>query len=145
MFEQDKNVNLNVSYFGFGCDGSEVLTWGERGARFSVESARAEVLRRGAGPSKKHPATKWHIIHAVNILSFQITTSQILVIIFIPNFVQKAKRSYQKDVTTFKEARDSNANALVAQENGQGTANGSAFSGGEIGFFAFISTCCGYT
>ncbi|KAK3024531.1 hypothetical protein RJ639_043723 [Escallonia herrerae] len=35
---------------------------------------------------------------------------------------KKAKHSYQKDISTFQEARESNANALVAQEDGQGTA-----------------------
>ncbi|XP_059647756.1 zinc finger protein ZOP1 [Cornus florida] len=43
----------------------------------------------------------------------------------------KAKRSYQKDMATFKESRDSNAHALVAQENGQGTSKGSTIPGGE--------------
>ncbi|KAK3025619.1 hypothetical protein RJ639_042117 [Escallonia herrerae] len=36
--------------------------------------------------------------------------------------IEKAKHSYQKDISTFQEARESNANALVAQEDGQGTA-----------------------
>ncbi|KAA8545915.1 hypothetical protein F0562_020634 [Nyssa sinensis] len=43
----------------------------------------------------------------------------------------KAKRSYQKDVATFQEARESNAHALIAQEDGRGTAKGSVISGGE--------------
>ncbi|GMP39899.1 hypothetical protein CsSME_00010562 [Camellia sinensis var. sinensis] len=34
---------------------------------------------------------------------------------------KKANRSYQKDILAFREARDSNANALVAQEDGQGS------------------------
>ncbi|KAL7209236.1 hypothetical protein ACSBR1_030884 [Camellia fascicularis] len=33
----------------------------------------------------------------------------------------KANRSYQKDISAFREARDSNAHALVAQEAGQGS------------------------
>lgn len=41
----------------------------------------------------------------------------------------KASRSYQKDISTFKEARESNANALAAQTDGEGTAKGAAISG----------------
>lgn len=40
----------------------------------------------------------------------------------------KAQRSYQKDISTFKEARNSNAQALISQEDGQGTAMGSTIS-----------------
>ncbi|KAG5526498.1 hypothetical protein RHGRI_032691 [Rhododendron griersonianum] len=36
---------------------------------------------------------------------------------------QKAKRSYEKDISAFKDARVSNANAFVAQEDDQGTVN----------------------
>lgn len=39
----------------------------------------------------------------------------------------KAKRSYQKDMASFREARDSNLQALVTQGDGDGTAHG--FSG----------------
>ncbi|KAF7126855.1 hypothetical protein RHSIM_Rhsim11G0168500 [Rhododendron simsii] len=35
----------------------------------------------------------------------------------------KAKRSYEKDISAFKDARVSNANAFVAQEDDQGTVN----------------------
>lgn len=42
---------------------------------------------------------------------------------FFPIVCQKAKRSYQKDIATFREARESNANAL-AQEDDSSTANG---------------------
>ncbi|KAM7479211.1 hypothetical protein LguiA_027424 [Lonicera macranthoides] len=41
----------------------------------------------------------------------------------------KAKRSYQKDITTFQEARDSNALALAAEDDDKGAAKGSAISG----------------
>lgn len=37
--------------------------------------------------------------------------------------LQKAKRSYEKDISAFKDARVSNANAFVAQEDDQGTVN----------------------
>lgn len=40
----------------------------------------------------------------------------------------KAQRSYQKDITTFKEARNSNAQALISREDGQGAAKGSTIS-----------------
>lgn len=40
----------------------------------------------------------------------------------------KAQRSYQKDITTFNEARNSNAQALISQEDGQGAAKGSTIS-----------------
>lgn len=41
----------------------------------------------------------------------------------------KANRSFQKDISTFREARDSNVHALAAQEDSQGTAKGYGFSG----------------
>lgn len=43
---------------------------------------------------------------------------------------QKAKRSYQKDLATFQEARETNAQALVADDINQGI-NGSAMPGGD--------------
>uniref|UniRef100_A0A5B6ZKE1 Putative WW domain-binding protein 4 n=1 Tax=Davidia involucrata TaxID=16924 RepID=A0A5B6ZKE1_DAVIN len=61
----------------------------------------------------------------------------------------KAKRSYQKDVATFREARDSNVHALVAQDDGRGTAKGSAFSGewefdSTSGYYYNQSNGCSY-
>ncbi|KAH6772648.1 C2H2 and C2HC zinc fingers superfamily protein [Perilla frutescens var. hirtella] len=41
----------------------------------------------------------------------------------------KAKRSYQKDLASFQEARESNAQALIAEDNNLGTANGSTMPG----------------
>lgn len=46
-------------------------------------------------------------------------------------WLQKAQRSYQKDISTFKEARNSNAQALISQEDGQGASKGSTISAGE--------------
>ncbi|XP_073310010.1 zinc finger protein ZOP1-like [Primulina huaijiensis] len=43
-------------------------------------------------------------------------------------FLLKAKRSYQKDLASFQEARDSNANALLAEDNNKGTGGGSSIS-----------------
>ncbi|KAL2254673.1 zinc finger protein ZOP1 isoform X2 [Sesamum indicum] len=41
----------------------------------------------------------------------------------------KAKRSYEKDLATFREARDTNAQALIAEDSNQGIADGSTMSG----------------
>ncbi|PIN20454.1 Spliceosomal protein FBP21 [Handroanthus impetiginosus] len=41
----------------------------------------------------------------------------------------KAKRSYQKDLATFQEARDSNVQAIFAEDNDQGTGDGSTMPG----------------
>ncbi|KAG5544424.1 hypothetical protein RHGRI_016996 [Rhododendron griersonianum] len=41
----------------------------------------------------------------------------------IPIVYQKAKRSYEKDISAFKGARVSNDNAFVRQEDDQGTVN----------------------
>ncbi|KAL3538896.1 hypothetical protein ACH5RR_002262 [Cinchona calisaya] len=59
----------------------------------------------------------------------------------------KAKRSYQKDMASFQEARDSNLQALVAQDDGEGTANG--FSGeweldSSSGYYYNQSNCFYY-
>ncbi|KAL0365434.1 UNVERIFIED_CONTAM: Zinc finger protein ZOP1 [Sesamum angustifolium] len=43
----------------------------------------------------------------------------------------KAKRSYEKDLATFREARETNAQALIAEDSNQGTADGSTMSGGK--------------
>lgn len=40
----------------------------------------------------------------------------------------KAKRSYQKDLASFQKARDSNANALLAEDNNKGAGRGSTIS-----------------
>lgn len=53
-------------------------------------------------------------------------------LVFKSKFWQKAKRSYQKDMASFREARDSNLQAFVAQDGGEGTAIG--FAGGNINF-----------
>ncbi|KAL0334822.1 UNVERIFIED_CONTAM: Zinc finger protein ZOP1 [Sesamum radiatum] len=44
----------------------------------------------------------------------------------------KAKRSYEKDLATFREARETNAQALIAEDSNQGTADGSTMSGGLV-------------
>lgn len=41
----------------------------------------------------------------------------------------KATRSYQKDLASFREARESNAQALIAEDNNLGTADGSPMPG----------------
>ncbi|KAL7178346.1 hypothetical protein ACSBR2_031492 [Camellia fascicularis] len=53
------------------------------------------------------------------------TDANALLVVFLSLFFSyvdhKANRSYQKDISAFREARDSNAHALVAQEDGQGS------------------------
>lgn len=52
----------------------------------------------------------------------------------LPKCLQKAKRSYQKDMTNFKEARDTNARALDVGEDGEESKY----------FFFFSHRCCNF-
>ncbi|EYU37706.1 hypothetical protein ABFS83_02G031100 [Erythranthe nasuta] len=61
----------------------------------------------------------------------------------------KAKRSYQKDLATFKEARESNAQALVSEDNDEGTGHGSSMPGeweyeSSSGYYYNQKTSCYY-
>ncbi|KAL2512163.1 C2H2 and C2HC zinc fingers superfamily protein [Abeliophyllum distichum] len=61
----------------------------------------------------------------------------------------KAKRSYQKDLAVFQEARDSNAQALVSEDSGRGIAKGSTVSGEWVhdsssGYYYNQNTNCYY-
>ncbi|CAI9786330.1 unnamed protein product [Fraxinus pennsylvanica] len=61
----------------------------------------------------------------------------------------KAKRSYQKDLAVFRESRDSNTQALVSEDSGQGIAEGSTFSGeweqdSSSGYYYNQKTNCYY-
>ncbi|KAK6159370.1 hypothetical protein DH2020_006684 [Rehmannia glutinosa] len=62
---------------------------------------------------------------------------------------QKAKRSYQKDLATFREARDSNAQALITEDINQGTGDGSSMPGdweheSSSGYYYNQKTSCYY-
>lgn len=62
---------------------------------------------------------------------------------------EKASRSYQKDVSTFQKARDSNATSLGAQTSGEGIGDGSTTSGGwehdtSSGYYYNKSNGCYY-
>ncbi|KAK6159382.1 hypothetical protein DH2020_006696 [Rehmannia glutinosa] len=59
------------------------------------------------------------------------------------------RRSYQKDLATFREARDSNAQALISEDITQGTGDGSAMSGdweheSSSGYYYNQKTSCYY-
>ncbi|KAL6514269.1 hypothetical protein OROHE_019256 [Orobanche hederae] len=61
----------------------------------------------------------------------------------------KAKRSYQKDLAIFQEARDSNAQALFTEDTGQGSSDGSAMPGdweyeSSSGYYLDKKTSCYY-
>ncbi|KAI3446022.1 hypothetical protein Pfo_002687 [Paulownia fortunei] len=61
----------------------------------------------------------------------------------------KAKHSYQKDLATFREARESNAQALISEDNNQGTGDGSTMSGdweydSSSGYYYNQNTSCYY-
>ncbi|KAK6136857.1 hypothetical protein DH2020_029412 [Rehmannia glutinosa] len=61
----------------------------------------------------------------------------------------KAKRSYQKDLATFREARDSNAQALITEDINQGTGDGSSMPGdweheSSSGYYYNQKTSCYY-
>lgn len=66
-----------------------------------------------------------HMIYINLVLQFLV----VVLIVLIPNICQKAKRSYQKDIETFREGRDSNASALDAQED---SVEGSETSKGKL-------------
>lgn len=70
---------------------------------------------------------EYHVGNCCSILRIYHSKRVIIVIIR-----QKAKRSYQKDMASFQQARDSNLQALAALEDGEGTAGG--FSGGTKNF-----------
>ncbi|GER56662.1 formin-binding protein-related-like [Striga asiatica] len=61
----------------------------------------------------------------------------------------KAKRSYQKDLESFKEARETNAQALITEDKNQGTSDGSAMPGdweveSSSGYYYNRKTSCYY-
>lgn len=52
---------------------------------------------------------------------------------------QKANRSYQKDLASFREARESNAQAIITEDPDDGPGQGSTMPGGDkIGFLFFV-------
>ncbi|KAE9447194.1 hypothetical protein C3L33_20898, partial [Rhododendron williamsianum] len=87
---------------------------------------RLVTMRQEKAAKEKEQKEAARALEQIETSDALVLTDMFLYLIFSSSHSivhQKAKRSYEKDISAFKDARVSNANAFVAQEDDQGTVN----------------------